>query len=223
MFILKPGFDQQKKIFPFLFETVGPIGLKIFLQILDANRGACFFSFLEILFLSNLAGLTKFKESKKHWFFDKVFSILLLVTCENDIFQKGKKHAPRFASSICRKIFSSIRWSPEFCVGENFWSFLALVIPKTLWRRHLRILVLWRTFLYSSRSIYPESFISFRPAVPQKPRKRGCPLKGGSGPPEVLIRCCHLKENVSFLPRSSDFYRVRRGHARVIAASKPIF
>ena len=88
-------------------------------------------------------------------------------------FFKRKKHAPRFASSICRKIFSSIGWTPEFCVGENFWSFLALVTPKTPWREHLRILVLWRTFLYSSRSIYPESFISFRPAVSEKHRKGG--------------------------------------------------
>ena len=61
MFILKPGFEQQKESFPPFLGNGWADRAEIFLQILDANRGACFFSFLEILFLSNLAALTKFR------------------------------------------------------------------------------------------------------------------------------------------------------------------
>ena len=169
-----PVLSSKKTFSPFFFETVGPIGLQIFLQIPDANRGTFFFLPRNLVSVK-FGRPYKISRIKKTLVFDKVFSILLLVTCKNDIFSKGKKNASRFASSICRKIFSPIGWTFEFCGGENVWLFLALVTPKTLWSERLRIFVLWWTFLCSSRSIYPESFISFRPVVSQKPRKGGSP------------------------------------------------
>ena len=59
---------------------------------------------------------------KKKRVFDRVFSILLLLTYLFGIFQK-KKPAPRFGPSHHKEIFSSKKWSLDFCQGENFWSF----------------------------------------------------------------------------------------------------
>ena len=186
MFISKPGFEQQKKVFPLFLRNGWTNWTENFSTNTRCKSGCVFFFFPRNLVSVKFGRPYKIFGIKKTLVFDKVFSILLLLTCENDIFQRGKKHAPRFAFSICRKIFSSIGWTPEFCVGENFRSFLALVTPKTPWREHLRILVLWQTFLYSSRSIYPESFMSFRPAVSEKHRK------GGGGPLKQDILCINV-------------------------------
>ena len=104
MFISKPGFERKKKFSPFFFETVGPIGLKIFLRILDANQGACFFSFLEILFLSNLAGLTKFKESKKHWFLTRSSVFCFSWPVKTIFFKREKKTHPDLHLVFLEKI-----------------------------------------------------------------------------------------------------------------------
>ena len=67
--------------------------------------------------------------------------------------------------------------------------------PKTPGRKYLRISVLWRTLLCSSRSVYPESFISFRLAVSEKPRKRGGYLK-----------CCEVVFKSGFVCAESRFF-----------------
>ena len=132
MFISKPGFEQQKKVFP-LFRWNGWTNrTEIFSTNTRCKSGCVFFSLPRNLVSVKFGRPYKIYRIKKTLVFDKVFSILLLLTCENDIFQNGKKHAPRFASSICRKIFSSIRWTPEFCVGKTFGHFWPLWPQKLL-------------------------------------------------------------------------------------------
>ena len=139
---LKTRFREIKERFsPFFFETVGPIGLEMFLQVLAAHWGACFF-LLEILFLSNLAGLAKFRWSKKHWFFDKVFNILLLLTSEGVIFGKDKKYALQFGSGYHAKSFCSNGWATDFCEWGTFRHF------RPLWSPKLREGSIWESRFY---------------------------------------------------------------------------
>ena len=56
---------------------------------------------------------------EKQLVFDKVFSILLLQTCENNIFQKEVNHAPQLDPSCHREIFSSNGSDPDFCGGRG--------------------------------------------------------------------------------------------------------
>jgi hypothetical protein len=63
-FFLEPVFGPQNKFLPFFSMTIGPIGLTFFLQVLQSNWTAYFSLFLEISFLKDLVGLTKFRSSK---------------------------------------------------------------------------------------------------------------------------------------------------------------
>ena len=67
---------------------------------------------------------------EKRQVFWGVFSILPLLTRRNGIFQRKKKHAPRFVPSTCKKNFSSIGSAVSEKTGENFWSFWLLGAPK---------------------------------------------------------------------------------------------
>ena len=145
MFISKPDFEQQQKVFPFL---------------------------VEILFLSNLAGLTKFRRSKKHWLLTRSSVFYFSWPVKTIFFKRKKKMHPHLVPVTREKSFNLNGWSPDFCREKQV---LAFVTPKTPWRKHLRIGTLWRTLLYSSIPIHPKSFISFRPAVFWETRKGGSP------------------------------------------------
>ena len=96
MFISKPGFEQQKTFSLFLRN-----GWADRAENFSTNtrcKSGCFF----FLFPRNLVSVKfvrpyKIYRIKKTLVFDKVFSILLLLTCENDIFSKRKKTG----TSVC--------------------------------------------------------------------------------------------------------------------------
>ena len=89
LFLSQNPVLSNKKLFPLFFETVGSIGLKIFLQVLAANWDAFIFSLWNLVSLK-FGKLYKIYMNKKTLFFHKVFSSLLLLICEDDIFQKEK-------------------------------------------------------------------------------------------------------------------------------------
>jgi hypothetical protein len=93
------GFSQnrflsnRKKLFPFFSKTAGSIRVKNFFISNSAKLGCLFFFFFEIWFQKNLAAFTKFLLAKKR-LFDSDFSILLLLTIVDGIFQEKKIGTP---------------------------------------------------------------------------------------------------------------------------------
>lgn len=81
-------------------------------------------------------------------------------------FFNEKKQASQFVHSSHKKY--QLDWSSRFeDRGENFWTSLDLVNPKTSGKKHLTIFTtLWQLLIYSPRSMYLDSFINFRSAIP---------------------------------------------------------
>ena len=96
---------ETKKFSPFFFKTVGPIDLKIFLQVLRLKRCACFFFFLEILVLKNMAFSRKISTTAKAGFSAR-FSVFCFSCLVQTVFLKEKNPASHLRSRYCRKNFS---------------------------------------------------------------------------------------------------------------------
>ena len=125
-----PVLSNKKKFSPFFFETVGPIGLKLFLQILDANRGACFFSFLEILFLSILAAITKFRKSKNPWFLTRPSAFCFSWPVKTIFFKRKKNTRPDFRLVFVEKFSARSDELSNFVGGKTFGHSWPLWPPK---------------------------------------------------------------------------------------------
>jgi hypothetical protein len=157
--------SNRKKVFPLFLQNGWTDRVENFFMSSSAKLGCVFFCFFQMWFQKNLGAFTKFLRAEKK-VFDSIFSILLLLTFVDGIFQK-KKHAPRLGCSYHKKISARYYKVPMFCGwGWKFWWFLALGTSKTLRRRSLGILSLRQLLLYSSRSNCPLSFINFRSAIP---------------------------------------------------------
>ena len=97
---LKTSFWAEKmKFSPFFSEMAGPIGLKIFSQILRTNSGVAFFSFFENIASMKFGSFWKTSTIWKISVSRDAFSILLLQTFWLVTFQK-KKATPRLDSSV---------------------------------------------------------------------------------------------------------------------------
>jgi len=110
----------EKTFSPLFSKTAGPIRLEIFLWVVQPNSGVHFF-FFEISFQENLAAFTKFLLAEKKGS-DRDFTILLLVTFVDGIFQK--ENTPRVVSSYHKNISARCSKVSIFSgggEGEKFW------------------------------------------------------------------------------------------------------
>lgn len=117
---LKTDHWLDKRSFPpFSPQRFGRSGWKS-LRVVGPNRGACFFLFAKILPRKNLAALTRSRYVQQKWFFVDLFSIFDLLPRKFNIFQRKKKHAPRFRPTTHKKNFSPIGRTVPEKKGENF-------------------------------------------------------------------------------------------------------
>ncbi len=89
-FFSEPVFGSLNKFSPFFSMKIGPIGHTTLLHVLQSNWAASFSLFLEISFLKDLAGLTRFRYLKIKDFQQNV-QYLLLLSKENNIFPKKNR------------------------------------------------------------------------------------------------------------------------------------
>ena len=157
IFVSKPGFEQQKKVLPLFLRNVWPDRAENFSTNTNGKSGWLFFFLVEILFLSNLAGLTKFRWSKKPGFLIRSLVFCFSWPVKTIFFKREKNTRSDWVLVVIEKVSARTNQLLNFAWGKTFGHFWPLWPPKTPWRKHLRILVLRRNLLYSLRSIYPES------------------------------------------------------------------
>ena len=97
------------------------------------RKSGCVFFFL----LKNIVFTGQEKQNtedlvKNQCFFDHLNFVRAAKFDRNKILRKEKKYAPRFASSICRKIFSPIGPTVSKRKGENF----LLLLKTGFWDKH---------------------------------------------------------------------------------------
>jgi hypothetical protein len=88
------------------------------------KSGCVFFSFLENIVFTGQEKQNTEDLVKNQCFLDYLNFVRAAKFDRNKISRKEKKHAPRFASSICRKIFSPIGPAVSKKKGENFFLLL---------------------------------------------------------------------------------------------------
>ena len=96
------------------------------------KSGCVFFSFLKNIVFSGQEKQNTEDLVKNQCFFDSLNFVSPAKFDRNKISRKEKKHAPRFASSICRKIFSPIGPTVSKKKGENFF----LLLKTGFWDKH---------------------------------------------------------------------------------------
>ena len=130
---LRTGFWVPKTKFSSFFSAIlSPIGLKIFLQVLWPNWSAYFFFFLWNLVSIKFGRFYKIRKIPKFKVFDKVFSILVLLTYGNDIFQNKKNTHPDWALVVTQKVSVQNNEVSSFARGKTFHRFWVLGFRKLL-------------------------------------------------------------------------------------------
>jgi hypothetical protein len=123
-------FRTKKGFSPLFSETVGPIGLKIFLQVLQLIWDACFFWFWDILFLKKLAAFTIVSTTAKTKTFREVLSILLRIFDVDHIFQKKKNTHPKLVELPVKKFSAEKNEISGFAGGKTLGQFWTLWPPE---------------------------------------------------------------------------------------------
>ena len=116
----------KNKFSPFFSAILSPIGLKIFLVIVQLIWGVYFFSFVDIFYQPNLAGFAKFLGSKKPRDFAK-FSVFWFSSLKYLEFLKNKKHVHHdWVRLPTVKISAQTDEICGFAGGKTFCKFLTL-------------------------------------------------------------------------------------------------
>ena len=128
---LRTGFWVPKtKFSPFFSAILSPIGLKIFLVILQLICGVHIYFFCRYLLSIKFGRIRKIFEILKCLRFSEILSILVLLPEVLGIFQ-NKKYTQRLGPSTYSKNFSSNGWNLWNCKGENF---MLVFGPCGLWK-----------------------------------------------------------------------------------------
>jgi hypothetical protein len=139
-FFSKSVLSNRKKVSPLFLQSGWTDRVENFFMSSSARMG-CVFCFLRNVVSKKFGSLYNILTIEKKKVFDSVFSILLLVTFVDGIFQKKHDTHPDWVLVTTKKfLLDTIKSRLLRAWGENFWWFLALGISKNPRRRSLRIL-----------------------------------------------------------------------------------
>jgi hypothetical protein len=93
---------EMTEVFPLFLSNSWTDRAQIFFPITSAKLGCAIFFLLNVASIK-FGSLYKTCAIEKNMVFDGVFSILLLLTCENGMFSR-KKHAPQMSPSCHKKV-----------------------------------------------------------------------------------------------------------------------
>ena len=175
-FISKPDFDNKKKVFPLFLRKGWADRTENFSTSTWGKSGCVFFFSPQNLVSIKFGSPYKIQMIKKILVFDKVFSILLLLTSENDIFQNKKNTHPDWVLVTIEKV-SARTDEVSIFAGGKLWVIFASCDPQNSVKEACENFDSTTAFAVLIEIYLPWEFHKFSPS-----RFSETPERGGGSP-----------------------------------------